>query len=428
MEARLKDNFKFRLYPIWISEITRTASSSLIGIAITTYLEYEGIVTESVNGLITAIYSMGFLIFVAAFRNIIGNVERKKVLSLVSIVIFACSFGYFLPLTNVPSLILFCCFRFMDGAATGIFWATIQSYAKYFAEICPEMRNSYTSKYNFSFTFGIIVGQVVGWILAFFFDSLLVLVQFNLVFVFVQFIFMVFILEKLPDMNNLGRNADCINTEKEPSVRALNSQEKRTITLLPVILVFLALLTHSLSDGAFKIFLPVKSNFLGYPKYVTYIIFFEKYLMQSITITAGAKVPEKAIIPTLVIMPAVIGAGWLIIGFNAGFLAISLGIMLLGTVQGLLYSSGMRFLTNISHSRNNPKIFTWYQMVMGGGRMTGTLFLGFLLEIGLEASFFTVFSFDMLIFGTLLVTWIKRKKTRIKIEEKEDRSMNNIPI
>ncbi|MHA1699168.1 MAG: MFS transporter [Promethearchaeota archaeon] len=410
---------KFRVSPIIVSEIMRTGSSALMGIAIVNYLTFEVRFSSWIIGIIAAIYSAGFFTFNLGFSSFINRFKRKTILSFVSLVITACSFGYLIPISDLVSLIVFCVFRFFEGGVTGIFWSTVQSYSRYMAEISQDYRNRYISRYNAGFNVGIIVGTIIGWSATYMFRTNLLGFYINIILVLVQLFLILFVLRELPPSNgecnrsgHVKADNDLTSQGEDLDKRTLSTLELKTIKSLSIFMVFLALLTHSFSDGAMKVFIPEKLFIISSTSYMSYLIFFEKSISQTITITVGAHIPENWIVRLLIFLPVVIGAGWLIVGFHSSVVVMSFGFIMLGGVQGVLYSAGMRFLTNVSHQQRDSRIFTFYQVTMGGGRMIGPFILGFLLEFGLNVAFLSIIFFDVLVFSILLADFTS--KNRIK--------------
>ncbi|MHA1682168.1 MAG: MFS transporter [Promethearchaeota archaeon] len=405
------------LLPVYLVSIARTTASGLVNSAILYFMTYETSFDTYIVGIVGSVFNLGFITFVLTFGRFIDKFNRASILKIVSLILFVCSFMYLIPIGSIHVVVLFCCFRFLDGGVTGLFWTTVQSYAKYAAEIGNKCRNEYTSRYNFSWNFGIILGMTIGWLAALASNTNVYGLYINIIVVIIQLCSIVF-LKKIParikKTTTSDGTGDGEKQEGSSNLNGLNQSEKKTISALPAIVVFLALLTHSFSQGAMSIFLPSKLIVISSVIFIPYMVSFINSVTQTFFITRGSHNEEKTIVPAILILPLLIGAGWLIIGTSTSVFVICLGVFILGMVQGTLYASGMRFLTNVAQQSGNSRIFAHYQFTMGFGRMIGPLLLGFLLEISLNAGFASLILFDLVVFSILVASFLLRKKARDK--------------
>ncbi len=393
------------LLPVFIAEACQTGGRGLFAIALVNYLLSERGFGTGETGVISAFYNLGFLAFTFVAGRAIDRIGRERLLEIVTLIIFACSAYYLLPIERGASLVLFVAIRTVDGGATGIFWSAVQSYAKKLADIDQASRNAFTSKYNFSWNAGVIIGTVAGWVLTagtgsnvlgFYLSVMIAGIQ-------VVAIFSLRLTGKRPTgTKGEGHAVD------PPAQRALTIEERATMASIPIVLLFLSLLTHSFTTGGLSIYLPAKIDELMLPSFVSYIFFFEQAIAQTASMTVGGKIRERQVIPMIVIGPAVIGLGWLMVGFNSGGVVMSFGIIVQSFMQGILYAAGMRFLTNVAQAKGKASLFARFQFVMGFGRMCGPFIFGYLLEIGLmirlDLAVTVTLIFDLVVFALLIIT------------------------
>lgn len=177
-----------------------------------------------------------------------------------------------------------------------------------------------------------------------------------------------------------------------------------------MLMVFLSLLTHSFTTGGLTIFLPAKIKAFSLPSFVTYIFFFEQSLAQTASITAGGKIKERFITPSILAGPAIIALGWLLVGIGTDGLAISAGILVQSIMQGILYAAGMRYLTNIAQATGDAGLFSRFQFVMGFGRTAGPFIFGLLIELGMEVAYTATVIFDVAVFASAAIVLVVRRK------------------
>nr|MDO8085050.1 MFS transporter [Candidatus Sigynarchaeum springense] len=388
------------LLPVYIAEACQTGGRGVYAIALVNYLLFERNFGTGETGVISAFYNLGFLAFTFLAGRAIDRLGRERLLEIVTLVIFACSVFYLVPIERGPALVLFVAVRTFDGGATGIFWSAVQSYAKKLADIDQASRNAFTSKYNFSWNAGVIVGTVAGWILAagtstnvfgFYLSVLIAAVQ----------VVSIFAMRFTGKMSTNGQVKS--HAENPLAQRALTSDERATMTSLPMILLFLSLFTHSFTTGGLSIYLPAKILAFSLPSFVSYMFFFEQSIAQTASMTVGGRIKERQVIPAIFAGPAIIGLCWLLLGFSIEGIVMSVAIIVQSFMQGILYASGMRFLTNVAQARGKPGLFARFQFVMGFGRMSGPFIFGVLIEIGLGLAVMATVIFDLAVFTLLLV-------------------------
>jgi len=163
------------------------------------------------------------------------------------------------------------------------------------------------------------------------------------------------------------------------------------------------LFTHSFTTGGLSIYLPAKILAFSLPSFVSYMFFFEQSIAQTASMTVGGRIKERQVIPAIFAGPAIIGLCWLLLGFSIEGIVMSVAIIVQSFMQGILYASGMRFLTNVAQARGKPGLFARFQFVMGFGRMSGPFIFGVLIEIGLGLAVMATVIFDLAVFTLLLV-------------------------
>lgn len=406
MEAPFR---RHSLLPVYFAEACQTGGRGVYAIALVNYLLFERGFGTWETGIITMFYNLGFLAFTFVAGRAIEHLGRGRLLEIVTLVIFACSMFYLVPIERGAFLVLFVAVRTIDGGATGIFWSAVQSYAKKLADVDQASRNAFTSKYNFSWNAGTIIGTVAGWILTeqsstnvlgFYLSVIISGIQ-------VVAIFSMRLTSGEPNGSKPGDHAENLTSQ-----RVLTSDERATMASIPMILLFLSLLTHSFTTGGLSIYLPAKILAFALPSFVSYIFFFEQSLAQTASMTVGGKVRERQVVPAIIMGPAIIGLGWLLLGASIEGIVMSAGILVQSFMQGLLYASGMRFLTNVAQARGKPGLFARFQFVMGFGRMSGPFIFGFLIELGLGIAVVFTVIFDLAVFSCLAIAIRVNKQKR----------------
>ncbi|MBN2153284.1 MAG: MFS transporter [Candidatus Lokiarchaeota archaeon] len=394
------------LLPVYIAEACQTGGRGLFAIALVNYLLFERGFGTGETGAISAFYNLGFLAFTFVAGRAIDRIGRERLLEIVTVVVFACSAYYLLPIERGASLAVFVVIRTVDGGATGIFWSAVQSYAKKLAEIDQASRNSFTSKYNFSWNAGVIIGTVAGWAMTAGTSTNVLGFYLSVAIAGVQLVAILSLrLAGTPKQRDPNEN----NGQDGPVPRPLTAEERRTISSIPAVLVLFSLLTHSFTTGGLSIYLPAKIKALSLASFVSYVFFFEQAVAQTASMTAGGKLKEQHVVPAILAGPAVICTGWLLLGISAEGVLMSAGILVQSFMQGILYAAGMRFLTGVSQATGKAGLFSRFQFVMGFGRMIGPLAFGFMIEAGLDVAVAVTIVFDLSVFAALMVAFKARR-------------------
>ncbi len=384
-----------------------------MGIAIINYLLIEKDLQPEFTGIVGAVFSLGFVVFTMFAGNVYERMGRERLLFIISIACVACSIGYLIPITDPITSIIFLVVRCLDGGFNGLFWATVQSYAKLLSDVDARQRNTFTARYNLSWNMGVIGGTVAGWILT---QATATNIYGFYVNIFIACIQLIVVSRLAPArilFSLQSRDAasnDVVTTI--PSNRPLTKDELATIGALKPALVYLALLTHSFTTGALSLFVPATIKNLALPSFITYVFFFIQSIAQTTSMTATGHAKERWIVPAILIMPATIGTCWISFGFHASNVGLVAIIAVLAVAQGMLYTSGMRFLTSVAQASRTSSTFSRFQFTMGFGRMAGPFIFGFLIPLGMSIAAWVVGSFDMLLFATMVVVLLARKQKK----------------
>jgi MFS family permease len=395
------------LLPVYLAEACQTGGRGLFAIALVNYLLFERGFGTGETGVISAFYNLGFLAFTFLAGRAIDRIGRERLLEIVTVIIFVCSGYYLVPIERGASLVLFVAVRTVDGGATGIFWSAVQSYAKKLADIDQASRNSFTSKYNFSWNAGSIIGTVAGWILTAGTSTNVLGFYLSAIIAGVQLV-AIFSLRLVGKLKRDGENNN--DGDTSPSPRPLTAEERRTISTIPVLLVFFSLLTHSFTTGGLSIYLPAKIKAFSLASFVSYMFFFEQAVAQTASMTAGGKIKERHVIPAILLGPAIICIGWLLLGFSTEGLVMSAGILVQSFMQGILYAAGMRFLTSVSQATGKAGLFSRFQFVMGFGRMIGPFAFGFMIEASLNIAVGVTIIFDLVVLTSLMAAYLAKTR------------------
>lgn len=397
-----------RMTPVFLAEASRTAGGGVAGIAIVNYLLLELDVASELTGIVAATFNLGFVVFTLLLGNIFERFGRRKVLVVLSAINAGAALVYLLPLASPLAFATFMVARFLDGGATGMFWTTVQSYAKHYAEVDGEghLRNAYTAWYNLSWNGGIIGGTILGWILTWASNTNLVGFYMCAAIAIIQLVAMTFARDEIKD------------TAREKTVmldagRTLTGQESATIASLPYPLVYVAVLVHSFTTGGFSMYIPAYIKGTSLPWHAPYLFFLVQAIAQTTSMTASGHLGERRLPGIVVIAPGLLGLTWILLGIPDPGVMIPV-VVAMATLQGMLYSAGMRFLTNVAKRQNKGRIYSFWQFTMGFGRMAGPFSFGFFLAISLPFSIAFVATFGLATCVLLVIVHGTRSRSRAR--------------
>ena len=332
-----------------------------------------------VGSLVAAIFFLGFFTFALLFGHKADQHGPRKVIMLSWTSSLVLGGLCLIPIDSTARLGLFMVWRFFDGGANGIFWPTIQGYSVYANKISQKKKLEFLGKYNFSWNFGFFLGMAGGAIIVYFTQS-------NFQIFYVSFILTLMgtalgywglksipkSLQKPEEVKTLPINSDLPDATDGPKQESL----LRKFEQLPIHLLVLMLLVHSMSDGAIVIILPLKVDGLGLGSHWVFILGMVKLLFQTISTTSMSHVRDRFILPVIYGVLFTMAIVWLIFVFadKIWIFVVLQGIS--GFMQGTIYALGMKLISYKAQASHSNRPYTYFQASMGTGRMIGPLNIG----------------------------------------------------
>ncbi len=408
-------------------------------ISLTNLLLLEYGYSGTISGLISSMSSLGFVIFLILWHDRVKSFRKHVIIRKMKMVSLICSAFYFFPLTNPAFVFLIGFIRLIDGGMAGLYWPLVQEYTNFTSRVSPQENSKFTMNYNFSWNIGLFGGMFLGFGTTYLWRTDAIGLILNAIAALCMYLISRKISplpEHIPSNGQIeiketiskGLKAPILEKTQEtrPNTSISRTQENGPKVLeiegvgakvlsLPVLLICCLLLTHSLSDGAYNILFPVKTAQIGVLSHWVYFLFFVKYIAQMVGTTLFSRANIHRILHRFLLLPCGIFLGWIFLSFGENLIFISLTLVFLGFLQGSMYASGMRIITQKNMALDEGTIrsgFYYFQITMGSGRMAGPLVLGILSDISLIAIYVFQLSFILfmlLIVGTFFVQkWVRK--------------------
>jgi MFS family permease len=399
---------EFSFLPIYILEFLRTTGSGLVATSAANHLIIELQYSPIISSIVSAAYFLGFLSFTFFFGHLSDRFGQHRVIRVLGVVSLILSFIYLIPIKSNFTLGIFFVARVIDGGSNGIFWPTVQKYSTYAGDVGDRQKQQFLSAYNFSFNIGFLFGMLAGAGLVkvsgsnyqnFFWSVLISIIQLVIAYMWLR-------PKRILGQSLTSRSA------ADPAIPSDSGVDsKKTFPLLPISFILTLLLTHSLFEGAILIYFPLKVEMLMYGSFWVFIIGFSKALSQTIASSIIAFFKPKSVSVSLGIGIMGIISSWLAIIWAQNVWLIILFIVFSGGFQGLVYVMCMGLMTTQSEYQKSAKPFSFFQAIMGSGRMLGQVIIGMTASISLNTGLWGLLIYDSVILISVLIYILKEKRS-----------------
>jgi hypothetical protein len=183
---------------------------------------------------------------------------------------------------------------------------------------------------------------------------------------------------------------------------------KSRLPKLPLYSLLIVLLVHSLTDGVLTIFLTLKIVNINQDLYWVFLITLIKLLSQMIS-TMVFSFTKKGRIAKLLLLSIIMVLGSLVlISLSDSLLSLALLLAISGFGQGMIYALIMGLISYKARDKNSAKPFSYFQVMMSGGRMMGSLIFGLSSAVFLNLGLYILILYEI---GTLVQYTINWKYT-----------------
>ncbi|MHA2287258.1 MAG: MFS transporter [Promethearchaeota archaeon] len=370
-------------------EIIITSTIGSLSTAVSNNIISELNYAPWVGAIVVSMASAGFLIFTLAFGHISDKYSQRNVIIIILLVRLGCSFFYLMPITSNIHIIIFGIIFFLDGGVNGIFWPTIQQISVLTEKFGGlSLKHKYLSVYNFSWNFGFIFGMFAGTIIVYIFNLNYYVFYLNTFGLIVGFLIALF---SLKNISVKTATVGELKSKKKKSKKLefeLNGDKQFNImsklSRHPLYSLLLVLLIHSLTDGVLTIFITLKIDSINQDLYWVFLITLFKLNSQMIATMIFSFTKKKLIAKVLLISITMVASSWLLIILSNELWSLAVLLSITGIGQGMIYALIMSLVSYKAKDKNSAKPFSYFQAIMSGGRMTGSLIFGLTATIFLN--------------------------------------------
>lgn len=369
---------KYKIYPVLVLAFFRVALGVSIGLAVPVYLISIDLESEFI-GIITSGTAMAYLFSPLIFRNI-----HKKLGLKITLILSSSGFLFvqiILQFTLDPWVIYI--LLVTDGTFLGFFWPDLMTIIsivsrqnRYFKN--QVQKNKLLKSYSLSWNLGGVFSFILGTILLFFIDNNLIMFDFALIFAIIGVIF-AFLIQN-PDNSEqseivipLDKGLKCIPTEEKGS--------------FPIYIPLVIIAIYGFLIGGLGLIYPLKSDFLNYAVFTTYLFYSIRLGSQTIAISKSMDFKLtfiKKIFPYSIL---VIIVTLILMSVNSNLILFSLLFMIFGTFLAVHYALSFKLIVFRNSSENTSKYSAYFETMVGIGFFFSPIVLGFVANLSINIGF-----------------------------------------
>ena len=369
---------KYRIYPILILAFFRVALGVSIGLTVPVYLISIELESEFI-GIITSGTAMAYLFSPLIFRNI-----HKKLGLKITLILSSSGFLFIqliLQFTLDPLVIYI--LLIADGTFLGFFWPdlmTIISTVSNHKQYCENLaqKNKLLKSYSLSWNLGGVFSFILGTILLFFIDNNLIMFDFALIFAIAGVIF-AFLIQN-PEI----RDPSEILIPLDKGLKCIPTEEKGTF---PIYIPLVIIAIYGFLIGGLGLVYPLKSDFLNYAVFTTYLFYSIRLGSQTIAISKSMNFKLsllKRIFPYSII---VIIFTLIMMSVNSNLIIFSVLFMIFGTFLAVHYTLSFKLIVFRNSSENTSKYSAYFETMVGIGFFFSPIVLGFVVNLSINIGF-----------------------------------------
>jgi len=391
----------YRILPIFILAFLRVFLAVSIGLAIPLY--YSSInLNPEIIGLILSSNALSYLFSPFLFKKIPDRIGHKHclIISAGGFLIIYLIFQFLL--TPFWSFLLL----FIDGILLAFFWpvlagalSTISNYDEIHEN--DSIKNKLLKNYSFSWNVGGLFAFLFGTILLLMISDLLIIFNIAFFFALSSFIIVFFFEEPMK-----RKETPLDNTESSHLSSNFSIKKAEFPLYIPLFLIVL----YSLCVGAIGLIFPLKSNFLEYAFYTTYLFFFLRLVAQTLTITFSISLSLKTLKKFIPFLALSVSTCFFLMGINENLILFGFLFILFGVSISVFYGFSFKLIVYLNTTRNTSKYSFYFETIVGLGFWLAPIINGFLAATNINLAFFFM---AFLMLGGLGGFLILRNKLKI---------------
>ncbi|MHA1884467.1 MAG: MFS transporter [Promethearchaeota archaeon] len=401
-----------KFVPFFLLEIIITSTTGSLATAISNNLISELNYAPWVGAVVVSLTSAGFLIFTLSFGHISDKYSLRNVIIVIHFFRLGCSFFYLLPITSNIHLIFFGLIFFLDGGANGLFWPTIQQISVLTEKFGGlRLKQKYMSGYNFSWNFGYIFGMFAGTIIVYLFNLNYFVFYFNAIGLIIGVIIAIFSVRNMSEIFSANKISGIDSQQnsavkiKEEFIPDKHIKVRSKLPKFPLYSLLIVLLVHSLTDGVLTIFLTLKIVNINQDLYWVFLITLIKVLSQMIATMVFSFTKKGRIAKLLLLSIIMVLGSWVLISLSDNLLSLALLLAISGFGQGMIYALIMSLISYKARDKNSAKPFSYFQVMMSGGRMMGSLIFGLTSTVFLNLGIIILIFYEIVAFIQFSINW-----------------------
>lgn len=387
-----------KYFPIYLLEIAITFITGAMSSAISNHLILGLNYPPSIAGIITSMFFIGFFTATLLIGNISDKIKIQNVLKIIFTAKIFLNAFYLFPIQSNVHLWIFGTVYCLDGAFNGIFWPTIQNYSIMIERRSgEEEKKKFTKGYHLSWNVGFILGKLGGTIMVYLTSSNYLVFYLGIFGAVIGCLNTWLLIDKTLKRNkteeeNQENITVAIDESANTSIDNANISNLRKIAFYSIIFM---LLTHSLTDGAIVILLPLKTESLFIDDYWVFLLSMIKLLSQTWSTTHFSGITSKKIIIYNIIAESVLILVWQSFMFSNHLILVIMLLILSGFAQGAIYALNMNLTAMKAADSKSSKPFAFFQASMSGGRTLGPLIIGFTAAISFNVGVMILFIYEI---------------------------------
>ncbi len=398
----------WQFLPIMILAFNYPVNINILGLIIPIYFLEIGI-SSQLNALLSAGTTITYIFSPLLLNKLSERLSRKNSILIAMGGTLIAQMIFFFTLNPIPFLIS----RLIEGFFIGLYWTNIQSCI---SDNVYHNHKKLIFMYQFSWNAGSIFGFLFGAIISFFFKDILLLFLISPIFVFINFILIIFFFQEPEKANIDSIDKSTFNTEQIPKSNEFFTQnlEKKKINhefneiSFPLLYPILLLVAFCLTRGVIGFIFPIKSVFLNFELSTVYIATLFLGLSQIISMTFISLFQLKTLKKITQINIFVLAILMFLVGLNTNYFIFIILFLFIGFCTGTLYGLVLRLIINLNMKKKTSKYSSGFESLIASSFFISSIVSGFIIDIELNLMFY-ILSILFLIITFITIILINKR-------------------
>ncbi|MHA1782439.1 MAG: hypothetical protein ACTSUL_03320, partial [Promethearchaeota archaeon] len=272
----------------------------------------------------------------------------------------------------------------LDGIFLGMFWPVLASAVSAISKTKgyrenDRLKDKLMKNYSLSWNIGGIASYLIGTLVLFFISDIILMFRLALIYAIVGLAFAI-IFQNPP-----------IKIEDDvilPLDENIKSYPRREDLNFPVYIPLILICIYGFIIGFIGLVYPIKSEFLKFPLFTNYTLYFLRMVLQTLFISKSMefsiKTLKKLIMPSLLIVSITI----FLMGIVQDVIIFVILFSILGALHSFLYTFSFKLVIFRNIARNTSKYSTYFEALTGIGFFLAPIIGGFFASIDLSIAFY----------------------------------------